>query len=67
MVLGLIAFVYFGMDETSSDSVAARKAKAVAAWLGTWAGMTLGGWLIGRLIDREVLLIRPVPAAPART
>jgi hypothetical protein len=62
MVMGLMAFIYFGLDETSSASVAEKKAKAIAAWLGTWVGITAGGWLIGRLIDREVLLIRPIPS-----
>jgi hypothetical protein len=67
LVMGLVAFIYFGLDETSTASVAEKKAKAIAAWLGTWVGITLGGWFIGRLIDREVLVIRPIPATSART
>jgi hypothetical protein len=64
LVVGLIALLFVGLNETTQDSRAVRKAKTIAAWLSTWGGITLGGWLIGRLIDREVLVIRPIPAAP---
>jgi hypothetical protein len=58
MVFGLIALVAIGMDETSTDSKSTKQAKAVSAWLGTWAGATIGGWLLGRLADREVTEVR---------
>jgi hypothetical protein len=61
LVAGIVMVVYVGLDETHQDSREVRKAKTIAAWLGTWGGSILTGWLIGRLIDREVLLIRPIP------
>jgi hypothetical protein len=54
-IAGVVVFLYVGLDETSGDTPAVRKAKTIAAWLGTWAGSTVTGYLLGRWIDRETV------------